>query len=815
MIEFGFFSLCLGFIFSIYAFISSFLSFNKPFVGLVSSSRNAILATFLCLLLSSFILWNSLLLHDFSLQYVYEHSSTDMPPWYLLTSFWSALEGSHLLWTLLLSFWISVSLIKIRKENEFYLPALNFIYSLCLMYMLLLNVTFSAPFNRLFPVGSFGKGMNSLLQNPYMAIHPPILFNGYSVLVIPFANSIAALIYKKITPEWIISVRNYSLIAFGFLLLAITLGGKWAYMELGWGGYWAWDPVENSSFLPLLSTIAAIHSYIMYKKTNHLPRLALFLSLFAFILTFEGTFLTRSGVISSVHSFAQSDIGPVYLSWIFLLCILSFGLLFSNGQTFIHKKEKLLLSQFSRETVFIFFLFYLLFMLGLVLIGTALPIIIDALTGTRISIQQPFYNTFAPWIGLGIVLLLGIGNLMKWKKNKIEKPIQTLMIPFIVALIVTLFIFIKKSFPVFSFFIYLAALWQVGILISDLYFKIQKNNYHPMVLIKHNRGYLGSVIVHIGFLFLILGFVGNDKGKSVDVNFNLNEKTIFQNYEIKYSGMKFDQQYNEKRVVASVSLHEINSNKMTFLVSPQKTKFSNSTQWFNEVGVYSTLWYDIYIVLASFDPSTDSVTLKINYNPTVKIVWTSILIMLLGIIVCLTHKFKPFQIQSHREELSSNSKNETEKKNKIQNLFLILFFIGVAFFGLSGNVFAQENSSTHKPYVTSQNEKFEDISKELRCPTCQGMSITESETPQSQAMRAEVQRLIQSGKNKEQILDYFKERYGPWILRSPDPKSTLGFLVWLFPTLIFILGPMIILIKMKLNHKNQLSKKTEIDKKMT
>ena len=851
MVEVGFFSLCMGLILSIYGLVMGTYSLYKPLTGIVASSRNSLIAVFICVLISSLIMWNSIFFHDFSVKYVYQHSAVDMPPLYLFTSFWSALEGSHLLWTLIMSAIVTFSLVTVRKENVSLYPALCVAYGCALTFMLFLNVSYSAPLDRLFPVGKFGEGMNALLQNPYMAIHPPMLFTGYCLLIVPFAYSFAALVRGGFTSEWLGTVRRWSLLAWAILSIAIFLGGKWAYVELGWGGYWGWDPVENSSLMPWLAITAALHTLLITDKTGRLPRLLLFLNMLSFSLTFLGTFITRSGVISSVHSFAESEIGPSYLVWVVFLLALTIGLIFTRGH-FIQGAAKTNEWKVSKESALLFTIFFVLFLLALVFIGTILPLVVEATRGIKISIQQPFFNAFAPWIGAGLVLILGVGNLMRWKNGKIEDPITCLVFPFFWAIILTYILSERKNFDLISSFVFLIVLWTSGVLIMDLVYKLKSMRWNGKVFLYYNRPYLGAFIIHIGFLFAIAGFAGNYRGISAEAHLNLNESTSFNGYTITNEGLSYKREYNAQYVIGNLKSVD-NQNNEKIMIHPMRSKFTNNEQWFNEIGIHSTFWHDLYIVLASFDVNNQSVSLKLNWNPTVKLVWTSLIIMVLGAAVSISHRIRKRSLEiddegkikesddsldSYLKDVISNSALKTQLSSKIISLGIISFSIFVTLFCFTGVSLAQTNSENQNAGPTQNkllqdgagngsllkgtklesgqivptmiNPKVEEVAKELRCPTCIGMSVLESGTLQSIAMRTEIEKQVSEGKSKTEIIQYFKKAYGPWILREPDIHSSVGFLVWGIPILGLLFGPIFIILGLRQSKKRKLSNEKEL-----
>jgi cytochrome c-type biogenesis protein CcmF len=285
-----------------------------------------------------------------------------------------------------------------------------------------------------------GQGMNALLQNPYMAIHPPTLFTGYTALAIPYAYAVAALCYGDVTDGWLRTIRRWGLFAWVALTCGVWLGGRWAYVELGWAGYWAWDPVENSSLIPWLLSTALLHSLIVQEKLGHLKRLSIILAVTAFFMSFFGTFLTRSGIVSSVHSFAESPIGPNYLGFLAVLMTL-FVILYAWRAHAVLPADTDKVWGISKESALVMTQFLLLTLAAIVIIGTLFPIVSEAVTGQKTSIQAPYFNAFAPWIGLGIIIMLAIGNIMRFQTSRIPKARSTMIgsslmaVPLTVALI--------------------------------------------------------------------------------------------------------------------------------------------------------------------------------------------------------------------------------------------------------------------------------------------------------------------------------------------------------------------------------------------
>ena len=367
--DLGFFLLYLCTILSAYSTVSSIFAGRMRHRRLFRSAKIATTASAVLCLLASLILWFLLFQHDYSVAYIFKNSSNDLPPIYRVTAFWSSLEGSHTLWTLLLSIFSAIALWTASRDNEHIMPWVNAALQAVLTWMFYMAISYSDPFVRMFPPMPNGQGMNALLQNPYMAIHPPTLFVGYTALAIPYAYAIAALCYGDVTDGWLRTIRRWALVAWIALSCGVWLGGRWAYVELGWAGYWAWDPVENSSFIPWLLSTALLHSLIVQEKLGHLKRLSIILAVIGFFMSFFGTFLTRSGIVSSVHSFAESPIGPNYLGFLAVLMIL-FVALYAWRAHAVLPADTDKVWGVSKESALVMTQFLLLTFAAIVVIGT-------------------------------------------------------------------------------------------------------------------------------------------------------------------------------------------------------------------------------------------------------------------------------------------------------------------------------------------------------------------------------------------------------------------------------------------------------------
>src|SRR5690348_6593376 len=400
----------------------------------IASGRRAIYATFVMTLTASVGLWTALLTRDFSLEYVAGHISANMPNVYVFTAFWSGQAGSMLFWALILSLYSAIAVYANRENNRALVPYAAGTLGAILLFFLATTCFKANPFTRLPFTPIDGRGMNPQLQNPGMALHPPNLYLGYVATAIPFAFAIAALFAKRLDAEWLGVVRRWALLSWFFLTIGIVLGMWWAYVELGWGGYWAWDPVENSSFLPWLTTTAFLHSIMIQEKRGMLRKWIVVLVVVSFLLSVFGTFITRSGVIESVHSFAQSPVGPWFATFFFLATGLSIYLVGSRLKDLEANAE--LESMVSREAAFLYNNLVLCGIAIAVLWGTVFPILSEWAGKPKITVGPPFFNTVNIPLGLLLLALTGIGPLIAWRRASVSNLRRQFTTPTVAGVVV-------------------------------------------------------------------------------------------------------------------------------------------------------------------------------------------------------------------------------------------------------------------------------------------------------------------------------------------------------------------------------------------
>lgn len=644
--ELGFFALYLGALLAVYSVGAGLAAAWAGHRALYLSAKVAMTLTAALSLASCLALWACFFSRDYSVAYVFRNSSNDLPTIYTWTAFWSSLEGSHLLWTTMISLCGTWALWTHARANEHLMPYVTAACGGVAAWMLFLAVTHSDPFARMIPPHSNGLGMNALLQNPYMAIHPPMLFAGYTATLIPFGYTLGALAYGEITEGWLRTVRRWALAAWTLLTVAIALGGRWAYVELGWAGYWAWDPVENASLMPWILLTALLHSLLVQEKIGQLKHLSLLLAIFAFFMSFLGTFITRSGIISSVHSFAESPIGPSYLIFLCGFLIVALGLYAWRGANILPGKLDKVWGV-SRESALLITQFLLITFALIVLIGTFFPIVSEAIGGQRISIQAPYFNSFAPFIGAGVMVAVAIGNLLRFQTDRIPNGRHVLISAAVFSLPATIgFVYwggildTPKALALGAQVVgSLLAFAAMGILGGELFFRLRDLRFRPGPLLRMNKAYLGAWIAHVGALVGILGFLGNYRGLAHEVTLSTGESTTFFGYEITFDQVRKVQRANALHYDANLQVSR--DGKFVTTLHPARSQYPTKPELMHEVGVHETLAHDLYAVLAEFDRDTlKRATLQLHINPTVRFVWLAILLMALGGILSLADRLR-------------------------------------------------------------------------------------------------------------------------------------------------------------------------------
>ncbi len=561
-----------------------------------------------------FVLIAAFIVSDFSLITVYQNSHSLKPFFYKIAGTWGNHEGSLLLWAIILSIFSFLFLVYNKNHpNKFRLLTLIIqnILILGFLFFILFN---SNPFSRISPIPSEGLGLNPILQDPALAIHPPLLYVGFVGASIYFSAAIASLITNYSEKSFSLSIKNWVLISWCFQTLGILVGSIWAYYELGWGGFWFWDPVENASLLPWFAMTALFHSLIVFEKRNLFYFWVIILCLITFTLSVTGTFLVRSGILNSVHTFASDPSRGIYI--LIFLSLMIFGSIFLLFQKY--KKENYDLNRNSKETFILVNNWFMMFYLITVLLGTIYPIFTDALTDNKISVGPPFYNAIIFPVVVVFLIFMAIGPKAKWIKNKFEniRIYFFILIGAIGLNLVILFFF--KSYTLLSNFIIISALFLIISSLMDIAKALKKNKLD-----------FARIISHTSFGFLVL-FIGLNDIFSVekDYNIKLGETKKFENYSIQLQTLDLKNYKNYQAVIGKLEIKNINSNQINIL-NPEIRIYDKPKTLTYEAAIKTSLVKDYYLTMSNIDRS-DYYNIKFQKKPLMAWIWISVIMIVIG-----------------------------------------------------------------------------------------------------------------------------------------------------------------------------------------
>ena len=561
-----------------------------------------------------FTLIAAFIISDFSLVTVYQNSHSLKPLFYKIAGTWGNHEGSLLLWAIILTIFSFLFLIY-NKDHPKKFRLLTLIVQNTLILGFLFFILFNSnPFSSLSPVPSEGLGLNPILQDPALAIHPPLLYVGFVGSSIYFSAAIASLISNYTEKSFSYSIKNWILISWCFQTLGILVGSIWAYYELGWGGFWFWDPVENASLLPWFAMTALFHSLIVFEKRNIFYFWVIILCLITFILSVTGTFLVRSGILNSVHTFASDPSRGLYI--LLFLSLMIFGSIFLLFKKY--KNEDYKLNQNSKETFILINNWFMMFYLITVLLGTIYPIFTDALTDNKISVGPPFYNTIILPVVIIFLLFMAIGPKVKWIKNKFKD----IKIYFYILLascgLNFLIIFFFKSYSVLSNLILISAIFLILSSLIDLTNAIKKNKFD-----------LARIISHASFGFLVL-FIGLNNIFTIekDYNIKLGETKKFENYSIKLQNLELKNFKNYQAVIGELEIKNVNLNR-TNILKPEIRIYDNPRTLTYEASIKTSTSKDYYLTMSNIDRS-DYYNIKFQKKPLMMWIWVSVIMIVFG-----------------------------------------------------------------------------------------------------------------------------------------------------------------------------------------
>jgi len=633
-------ALALALLLAVYSIGANLYGVTRSRPDLIASARHALWAMFAMVTVGIAALWTGLLTSDFSLEYVASYSSTTLPTAYKITALWGGQQGSLLFWTWLLSIFTAIVAFQNRRRNPGIAQwALIVMAGVACFFLSMLNFV-TRPFEILATIPANGTDLNPLLQNYWMAIHPPSLYTGYVSATVPFAFGAAALITGRLDDSWIRTTRRWAIFSWFFLTLGNLFGARWAYEVLGWGGYWAWDPVENAAFMPWLVMTAYLHSVMIQERKDMLKVWNLVLIGMVFGLTLFGTFITRSGVISSVHSFTQSGLGPYFLGFLITVAVLYTTLLLSRlGRL---RSTAQFESYLSREAAFLFNNLMLVGIAFAVFWGTLFPVLSEAVRGVKITVGPPFFNRVNAPLALALIFLMGVGPLIAWRRASASNLVRAFASPAIIGVIVGIAAFTLGMRQWYALSAFSLAAFVIATVVSEFRRGVAARGHmvdeRPAralvnLVAKNNRRY-GGYVIHVGVVLAFVGIVGSSFFKAeVKQSVKPGESFSIGPYTLTYIGVDGSETAHLETERARVEVSR--DGRQIATLAPARLFYKAAQQPATEVAIRSTPSSDLYVVLAGVDNLTGLVTFQVFLTPLVFWIWAGGVVMALGTVMAM------------------------------------------------------------------------------------------------------------------------------------------------------------------------------------
>ncbi len=797
---FGTAVLLITLVVSTYAGGAAVAGARLPSRRLVNSAIYAAYGACGLLSLASSMIFFALLSNDFSIRYVHHNADASMPWIYKLTSYWGGLDGSMMFWAWLLSIFSALAISRNRERHRELIPWVTAILMGILTFFVILVVFYKRPFATfLTDAPVVGKGLNPLLQDPYMATHPPSLYIGYVSASIPFAFGMAALITGNLDDSWLQSVRRWMLLCWYFLSQGLILGSLWAYHVLGWGGYWGWDPVENAGFLPWFTATAFLHSILIQERRGMMKVWNVTLVIITFLLTMVGTFLTRSGIVQSVHAFgADSELAARFLVFIGLCGVFSFGFLIYRLPLLRSRGE--LDSWVSREFAFLVNNWVLLGSAFFILVATLFPTISEAVTGNRVTVGPPFFNKWMAPLGLLLLFLTGVGPLIAWRRASRELLWKQFRLPlFCGALTAALvgglipasratspFMHDRLQLPV-SLICFSICGMVLTTIAQEFYVGARARQastgldfFTSLIgLTARNKRRYGGYLVHVGVVLMFVGFAGQTYQKETDVTLDKGQETSLGRYKIRYEGFRTWSDSQKEVVETRLTVSE--NGKPIGTLAPSKWSYRGHDEEppRTMVTIRESLREDLYVILNGIDGETGLANIKIIINPLVNWVWFGFVLLILGTGVA----FLP-----ERAYELAGAKGGT--KAAALGALLLLFAgpaqamtlaaapeVGTGMHNVSSGTFP----------TPARNALEKELRKTIVCMCgCGRQTLDECVCGTADKERGIIGKMIDLGKTKQEIISYYLGRF-PGESALIVPVDT-GFnrVAWIFPFVAFL-----------------------------
>ncbi|MET0344350.1 MAG: cytochrome c-type biogenesis CcmF C-terminal domain-containing protein [Polyangiales bacterium] len=779
---------------------------------LLPAARNAAYATCALVAVSVCLLAYAFQAHDFRIRYVARYSDRSMPWYYLVTSLWGGQDGSLLWWCFLVAIWTALVTRWLKHRYAELTPYVLATLMTIIGFFSVLMLFAANPFSTsAASVPLDGEGLNPLLQNYWMMIHPPTLYMGFVGWSVPFAFVVAALITGRLKDEWIHATRKWALAAWTFLAFGNLLGGLWSYEELGWGGYWAWDPVENAAFMPLLVGTAYLHSVMIQERRGMMKVWNVFLLCLTFIMTIFGTFLTRSGLIASVHSFARSDIG-IYFAWYLgFLVVFCLALIFYRLPML--RAENKIDSLLSREFAFLLQNWALLGMMLFVLIATTFPLLSEWVRGETVTVGPGFYNKWMVPLGLVLMLLTGIGPLISWRRATGKNLMRAFLKPTVAAVVMLLLhLVLGASFgyppyvtsediydtatgkvlsaiygasPAMSVFL---CTFVTGTIVQEFWrgtavrMKNAKEGVFTALieLVARAKRRYGGYIVHAGLVSMYLGFTGAAYDIDKEGALRPGQSMEIGGYQLRYEKPRMEVDPNKRMVFTDLTV--LRDGEVVGQVSPAKFIYRTHPEMpTTEVAIRSTLRDDLYVIMSQVNPETKLGTFKVIVRPLVAWIWIGGLMLLFGAFVAMSPSIKELL-----ESVKSSAPRRSLVPRPAMATFLVLGIVAALVLLGSGVAFADSSSLMAGNVEMKTPEEKQLFTRLLcQCGGCARLPLSGCICPHAEEARAEIRHDLAAGRPLADIQNDYAEKYGPKAIAIPSDKG-LDRALWAVPITAFV-----------------------------
>jgi cytochrome c-type biogenesis protein CcmF len=773
----GTFILLAAFVTCAYAIAASVAGARRRSVRLIESGIGAFYFLAALMIVASAVLIHAFVTGNYAIKYVQRYSDAAQPLAYKIASYWGGLDGSIMFWVTLLAIFGSIAVYTNRERHRELMPYVVSVIAATEMFFIFLMVIHKNPFSTfLTNAPAEGAGLNPLLQNFYMAIHPPSMYVGFVAMTVPFAFGLAALITGHLDDAWLRAVRRWTMLGWLFLSFGLTLGMLWAYEELGWGGYWMWDPVENAGLLPWFTATAFLHSVRVQEHRGMLRIWNVTLVIVTFFLTIFGTFMTRSGVVQSVHAFGEDrELAMLFTIFMVLILVFSFGWVIYRLPLLRSRNE--LDSWVSREAAFLANNWILLFSAFFVLFATMFPTLSEAVTGERLTVAGPFFNRWMLPIGLILLTLTGVGPLLAWRKSTAANLLY------------------QFKWPVLAFVVSGIGLFALGVRVwsSGLCFALSAMVLTTIVqefvrgaevrraatgtdvvtaligLVGRSKRRYGGYIVHVGVVLMFLGFAGEGFRKEEQALMKPGQQLTVGHFSVRHDALRVTQDAQKQMITGHVSVFEDGQSLGT--LQPARWFFNkheeNPT---TEVAIRRGLTEDLYVVLAGYDAAEQSATYTVTINPLVNWIWFGFGIMALGTIIALlpdsAYAFAAAKVPAGAAGATTSL------------LILALLLPAIAH---AQHAETPDSAKTTAARTPLEKELWREII--CMCGGCGRKRIGDFCCAKAASMRAEVSRLLDQGKTREEIYQYFIAQYGSQEPLGAPIDEGFNRLAWLFPYL--------------------------------